>query len=206
MNKKQLIVACILFIIVLPSTVYAMTFDDMLGHHPSISHHFMGKHKNIKWISHTPFLPKEMEQDEINLPISPDEADYRGQVDTGVVDLDGDGSEETIKVIWGHGVSDHSLTIELYKGDIKLNSIEAPGIQPNFKLEDIDGDKKLELVIWGAVSDPNMSQDGADDSKPFEAHSVPHLFKLEIYKLEKGKYKLSKEYISKKKYEPFCRD
>ncbi len=181
-----------------PLCVYAVTFDEMLAHKASNSQPFRDDiYKNITWASHTPDPEGEPETAE---------ADSRGQIDIGKADLDGDGAEETIKVIWGPGVSDHSLNIELYKGDAKIGSLKAPGIQPNFKIEDIDADKKLEVIIWGAVADPNMSQYASDESKPFEAHSDLHLFKVEIYKLEKGKYILSKEYTSRKKYEPFCEE
>ena len=198
MNKKQLIL--LLALLLIPLSAMAVTFDDMLVHKPSNTQTFWEYHyKNITWVSHSPVpVPDYYTSDE--------EADNRGQIDIGKVDLDGDGKAETIKVIWGPGVSDHSLEIELYKGKNKFGSFDAPGIQPNFKLEDIDGDKKLELVIWGAVADPKMSQIVTDKSKSFEGHSDPHLFKVRSYKLKQGEYKLFQEYISKKKYEPFCEE
>ena len=64
----------------------------------------------------------------------------------GKVDLYGDETNETIKAIWGPGVSDHSLRIELYKDGEKFSTLKPHGIQPNFKLEDLDGDGKLELA------------------------------------------------------------
>ena len=129
------------------------------------------------------------------------------QVDyKGAVDLDGDGKEEAITVTWGHGVSDHTLTIEVYKGNETFATLQPKGIQPNFKVEDIDGDGKLEIVLWGAVDDPKMSQDATDESKPFEGHSEPHLFMVSIYKLTDFGCKFSKEYTSKEKYEPFCEE
>lgn len=197
MNKKQLIVAII--ICLYPYITSAVTFDDMLVHKPSNKQTFWGYYyKNIEWVSHTPE------------PIIDNsyggEADYRGQIDIGNVDLDGDSKNETIKVIWGTGVSDHSLTIEVYKGSKKIATLQPKGIQPNFNVEDIDGDGKLEIVLWGAVADSKKSQDLSDESKPFEGHSSLHLFKVRIYKLGRGKYKLSKEYTSRKKYEPFCEE
>lgn len=208
MNKKQL--AILLALLLIPLSAMAITFDDMLGHHPSKSQPFMGEHKNIKWVSHTPDLlskdPKEEKAAEEALMGPNSEADDRGQVDVGNTDLDGDGKDETIKAIWNAGVSDHALTIEVYKESKKIVTLQPKGIQPNFKVEDIDGDGKLEIALWGAVGDPKISQDISDESKPFEGHSSPHLFKVSIYKLEQGKYKLSKEYTSRRKYEPFCEE
>lgn len=173
-------------------------FDELLLHETSTSKPFLDyKYKNIKWIKHTPDETAESYKDE---------AGSGGQIDIGSVDIDADNKNVLLKATWGPGVSDHSLGIELYKENNKFGSFNAPGIQPNFKLEDIDGDKKLELVIWGAVFDPNMSQLLDDESKPFEGHSSQHLFKVRIYKMGRGKYKLSKEYVSKKKYEPFCEE
>jgi hypothetical protein len=164
------------------------------------SHPLFGyNYKNIRWIDHIPYLPEGMEDD----VIYPGEADYRGQIDIGYVDLDSDGSQETIKAIWGHGVSNRSLAIELYKDDNKIATLRPKGIQPNFKVEDIDGDGIMEIVLWGAVSDPNMSQLISDTSKPFEGHSSPHFFVVSTYKLEGDEYRLVEEYTSKDKYEPF---
>jgi len=159
-------------------------------------------YKNIKWVSHTPTSVPGGD------PVE-GEADFRGQIDVGLVDLNGDGKEETIKVIWGPGVSDHSLTIELYRdSEMKelISRLEPRGIQPNFKLEDLDNDGKLEVILWSAVNDPKMSQDVSNTGKPFEGHSDLHLFKVDVYKLDKDKYSLHKSYISKQKYEPFCEE
>ncbi len=196
MNKKQLIVAVI--ICLYPILAHAVTFDDMLVHHPSKDQPFWGyQYKNIKWVSHTP--------DHEGAPEG-GEADYRGQVDIGKVDLDKDNIDETIKVTWGGGVSDHSLAVGVYKGNKTFATMQPKGIQPNFKIEDIDGDGKLEIVLWGAVEDPKMNYLIGDESKPFEGHSSPHLFMVSVYKLTGAGYKLSKEYTSKKKYEPFCEE
>lgn len=196
MNKKIVVWAIAIWLC--PLIASALTFDEMLIHETSTTQPFLGyKYENIKWIKHTPDDTAESYKEE---------AGSGGQVDIGQVDVDGDSKFETIKVIWGPGVSDHSLEVELYKENSKIGLFVAPGIQPNFKLEDIDKDKKLELVIWGAVDDPKMSQLLDDESKPFEGHSSPHLFKVRIYKLKQSAYKLSKEYTSKKKYEPFCEE
>lgn len=197
MNKKQLMAIYSIIVCLYPSVVGAITFDDMLVHHPSGKKPFWGyAYKNIKWVSHTPHG---------GAPAG-GEADYRGQVDVGKVDLDKDNRDEIIKVTWGLGISEHSLTIEIYKGNKNLAILQPKGIQPNFKIEDIDSDGKLEIVLWGAVGDPKMSQLAADESKPFEGHSDPHLFIVSIYKLTDAGYKLSREYTSRKKYEPFCEE
>ena len=157
--------------------------------HPSPAEPFLGyQYKNIQWVSYTPTLPAG---DKSNP--EPDEADYRGQEDVGKVDLFGDGKYETIKAIWGVGISDHSLKVEVYKDNKMFSSLRPKGIQPNFKIEDVDGDGKLEIILWGAVADPGMSQDISDESKPFEGHSEPHLFTVSIYKLTNVGYQLAKE-------------
>ena len=160
---------------------------------------FLGyQYKNIKWVSHAP-IPAGGE-------IIMDEADNRGQEDVGKVDLFGDGKYETIKAIWGEGVSDHSLKIGVYKDGKLFATLKPKGIQPNFKVKDIDGDGKLEIILWGAVKDPAMSYDVTDKSKPFEGHSEPHLFTVSIFKPTDTGYQLAKEYTTKKKYEPFCEE
>ena len=184
MNKKLLAVT--LFLLFSVSSVYATPF---LGYN----------YEHIKWTRYIPLTTKSQATEE----------GYSGQIDKGIVDLDGDGKEETIRVIWGTGVSDHALTIELYKDREMhqfISRLKPSGIQPNFKLEDLDNDGKLEVILWGAVDDPNMSQDSTDTSKPFEGHSAPHLFKVDTYKLDKEGYRLQKSYVSKEHYLPFCEE
>lgn len=202
MNKKQSIIIWVISICLCPLIANAVTFDDMVMHRSSDKQPFWGyTYKNIKWVSH--ILDPE------TTPSFENEAGSGGQVDIGRVDIDSDGKPKTIKVIWGHGVSDHSLTIELYR-DSKMKELisrlEPGGIQPNFKVEDIDNDGKLEIVLWGAVANLKMSQDLSDTSKPFEGHSDQHLFKVDVYKLDKDKYNLQRSYVSKQKYEPFCEE
>lgn len=187
MNKNTLIVIWLTLICLCPLIANAASkAQPLLGY----------TYKNIKWVSHRPTSVPGGDPGE-------GEADFRGQVDVGLVDLNGDGKKETIKVIWGIGVSDHSLKIELYRDNKKFTTLKPKGIQPNFKVDDIDNDGKLEVVLWGAVADPKMSQLSSDTSKPFEGHSDLHLFKVDIYKLDKDKYSLQKSYVSKHKYEPF---
>lgn len=198
---KSLLVLIYAFLGIVLSSAYAITFDDMLAHKATTDMPFWGDYyKNIKWISHAP---------DPNVKAVDGEADYRGQIDIGLMGLYGDRNQETIKVIWGQGVSDHSLRLELYKdAEMKTHiaTLEPAGIQPNFKIEDMDGDGKLEIVLWGAVSDPSMSQDVGDASKLFEGHSSLHLFTVSTYKLTDAGYKLSREYTTKEKYEPFCEE
>lgn len=190
MDKKLLIFIWIISVCLCP----------LIANAASKVHTLLGySYKNIKWISHTPTSIPGGDPTE-------GEADFRGQVDTGLVDLNGDGEKETIKVVWGIGVSDHSLTIELYKDNKKFATLKPKGIQPNFKVEDIDKDGKLEVVLWGAVADPKMSHDASNANKPFEGHSDLHLFKVDVYKLDKDKYSLQKSYVSKQKYDLFCEE
>jgi len=198
MNRIIIIIAC-LVIYASPLKLYAVTFDEMVAHKTSNSQPLWGdNYKNIRWVSHTPYLPESMKDD----VISPDEADYRGQIDVGMVDLDGDKDEETIKVIWGAGVTDRFLTIELYESDTLIGRLIPEGIQPNFKVEDVDGDGTMEVAIWGAIYDPDMSQLLSDKSKPLEGHSSPHFFRVDTWKLAESIW-FRDSYISKDKHEPF---
>ena len=163
---------------------------------------FLGcQYKNIQWLSHISTLPAGDKTGP-----NPDEADYRGQEDVGKVDLFEDGKYETIKAIWGHGVSDHSLKIEVYKDKKLFATLEPKGIQPNFKIEDVDGDGKLEIVLWGALWDSMAIDENGKDNPAYEGHSEPHLFTVSTYKLTNTGFQLAKEYTTKKKYEPFCND
>jgi len=142
MSRKHLVFVLSLVIWLIPLPARAITFDEMLGHHPSKSHPFIGEHKNIKWISHEP-IPAVG-------GVPEGEADDRGQVDVGKIDLDGDGKDETIKAIWAGGVSDHGFTIEVYKDNKLISTLKGLwefGIQPNCKIEDADKDGRRAIVI-----------------------------------------------------------
>lgn len=214
MNKNQLITAWILLIIIFPLTVYAITFDDMLVHHPSKSHPFMNEHKNIKWVSHAPDTledPKEEKAAEEALMGPNAEADDRGQVDIGKVDLDGNGKEETLKVIWAGGVSDHGLTIEVYKAGKLISKLNNEfGIQPNYRITDAGKDGRREIIIWSGNWDPRMPGEDGITEATYEGHSGLHRYIVSTYKLINSslgyQYVLWDVYTTKKKYEPFCEE
>ncbi len=202
MKENRLVIVASLILWLIPSAALVSAFDNTVDHHPGTTQTFLGyQYKNIQWISHTPTLPAGDKT-----PPESDEADYRGQEDVGKVDLFGDGKSETIKAIWGIGVSDHSLKIEVYKDDKLFATLEPKGIQPNFKIEDVDGDGKLEMVLWGALWDSLAVDENGKDNPAFEGHSEPHIFTVSIYKLTDTDYQLAKEYLTKKKYEPFCEE
>lgn len=183
-----------------PLIVEAVTFDDMLMHKASRTQPFLGyDYKNIKWLKHTPNPDVDQEFE--------GEADARGQIDIGLIDLDGDKHDETIKVIWGYGVSDHSLTIELYKDDEQFDTLKPiQGIQPNFKINDVDGDGKLEIIIWGGNWDPRLPGEDDVTEETYEGHSGLHRYIVATYKLIRGQYQLWDIYTTKMKYEPFCKE
>lgn len=158
---------------------------------------FLGcSYKNIKWIKHVRLNAADWGEDE---------AGSGGQEDIGGVDLDGDKKSETIKAIWGPGVSDHSLLIEVYKNKKKIDTLKPlAGIQPNYSVEDGDGDGRMEIVIWAGLWDFRLpGEDGITD-KTYEGHSGPHRYIVATYKLVRGEYNLWDVYTTKKKHEPFC--
>ena len=196
MDKKGLIIAWVIVMCLYPLRVSA---NEMLLHETIKSKPFLGyQYKNIKWIEHMP--------DE-SLGSYKDEAGSGGQVDIGEVDLDGDKKDETIKVIWGPGVSDSFLTIELYKDDSRFAVLESKyGIQPNFKVEDIEGDGKFEIIIWNGLWDPRLPGEDGITEETYEGHSSSHRYIVAIYKLIREDYVLWDIYTTKKKYEPFCEE
>ena len=214
MKEKQFII--VVMICLCPLIASAVTFDDMLGHHPSKVQPFMGEHKNIKWISHTPDALKDPEaekaaEESVTGPNA--EADDRGQVDVGRIDLDGDGKEETIKVIWNGGVTDHILTIEVYRYNKLISTLKGGvggGIQSNFKIMDVDGDGKKEIIIWSGLWDFRLPGEEDVTEATCEGHSMPHRYVVATYKFIKGNefrkddYCLWAIYTTEKKYEPFC--
>lgn len=158
---------------------------------------FLGyRYSNIKWTKHVPLNTADYGEGE---------AGSGGQEDMGEVDLDGDKKPEIIKAIWGPGVSDHSLKVEVYKGKKKIGEIKPlAGIQSNFEVKDIDHDGKMETVIWGGLWDPRIAGEDGVTEKTYEGHSDPHRYVVATYKLIRGEYSFWDVYTTKKKYEPFC--
>ena len=206
----------VLFVFTYPLIVGAKDFDNMLLSHPNKTQAFMGEQKNIEWIAHSPEVlkdPKEEKEMEESVTGPDAEADDRGQVDIGKIDLYGDGKKETIKAIWGGGVSEHSLKIEVYKDNKLIATLKNDlGIQSNYKIEDLYHDGRKEIIIWSGLWDFRMpGEDGATEEN-YEGHSTAHRDVVEIYKLIKGtdyrddQYMLWDVYTTKKKYEPFCEE
>ena len=155
---------------------------------------FGSHYQNIKWSSH---LPNPTDEGEVE----------RGQIDIGRVDLNGDKKGAFIKVIWSTGVSNKLLTIELYK-DKALHELISKikpitDMQPNFKLEDLDGDGKLAVIVWSALWDPRLSGEEGVTKSTFEGHSSPHKYVVATYKLVRNEYLLWNVYTTVKRYEPF---
>jgi len=196
---KRIYILVIIFLY--PLAANALTFDEMLVRHPSKSQPFMGEQKNIKWVSHTPDGPEEA----FTGPNA--EADDRGQIDVGEIDLDSDGKSETVKVIWHGGVSDHGLVIEVYKDNKLISTLKGEyGIQSNYKIENVDSDNKKEIIIWSGLWDFRMpGEDGVTEDN-YEGHSGLHRYVVAIYKFFRGEYYLWDIYTTKKKYEPFCEE
>lgn len=144
-----------------------------------------GYYENIRWTKHTAY-PTFGKSDE------------KGQIDEGKTDVDSDGVEEEIKVTWGEGLNDHSLTIEITRFQPEKVVIGTPGpvagIQPNYKLEDIDQDGKLEVIVWGGLWDYEISA---------EAELGQHRYVVAIYKLLSGGYALWEVYTTRTKYDPY---
>ena len=121
------------------------------------------------------------------------------------IDLDGDKTKELVRVNYGPGVSDKALTIEIFKGNKKIDTLKNRfGIQANYKIEDIDKDGKKEIVIWEGLWDPRIPGEDGVTEKTYEGHSDKHHYLVMTYKLIRGKYYLWEAYTTKKKYEPFC--
>ena len=197
-GAKMKLFLSILILLLTSPLAFAIDLNDMLLHKAQKFEPFWGNHcKNIKWIKHVPDETAESYEGE---------AGSGGQTDIGIVDLDGDGKDEEIRVIWGHGVTDHSLTIELYKNDIKFDTLKpiCGGIQSNYKFEDLDGDGKLEIIIWEGMWDFRMPGEDDITEETYEGHSGLHRYVVATYKLLREKCYLWDIYTTKKKYEPFC--
>ena len=209
MFKKIVIILMVCFC---PASAHAVTYDDILAHKASPSRPFWGdhyQHKNVRWVLHQPYFEgatndqlKEMEQEALEA------VDERGQIDIGAVDLDGDGNDEYIKVIWtAYGGPAKGLVIDIYqdkelKSKIGSMNPQAEGYHPNFIVADIDSDKAPEIVTFAGVPDTAMSG-SVDDDKPFEPRFADRFLKVSIYKYQDGDVKLSRQYLTRGKYEPY---
>jgi hypothetical protein len=123
------------------------------------------------------------------------------------IDVDGDKHDELVKILYGPGVSDKSLTIEVYKGGKIISTLKSEfGIQPNYKFEDVDADGKKEIVIWSGLWDFRMPGEDGITEETYEGHSDTHRYVVATYKFMRDEYYLWDIYTTKKKYEPYCEE
>ncbi len=123
------------------------------------------------------------------------------------VDLDDDKQPEEVKVMYGPGVSDKYLEIEVYKSGKLVSKLKGEfGIQSNYKVEDVDKDGRKEIIIWSGIWDPRMPGENGVTEETCEGHSAPHRYIVATYKLIRGQYYLWDVYTTKKKYNPFCEE
>ena len=198
MKKKQFFAVLSVVLGLCPMMTGCASFEDMFFDRIGKDRPFLGySYKNIKWTNHRPVMSK-------------DEAGKRsvgghGQIDTGIVDLDGDKKEETIKVIWGAGVSDHSLTIEIIKEGKVISTLRNEfGLQPNFRVTDADQNGKKEIILWSGVWDSRLPGDEGVTEATCEGLGDPHRNVVATYKLLSGKFRLWDIYTTNKKFMPFC--
>ncbi|MBF0523355.1 MAG: hypothetical protein HQL24_09925 [Candidatus Omnitrophica bacterium] len=147
-------------------------------------------------------------KDYISDPSIPDNEDGAYPVTTKYkIDVDGDKKPELVKVNYGIGVSDKFLTIEIYKGKKLISKLKGSfGIQSNYKIADIDGDGKKEIIIWSGLWDFRLPGEDGVTEKNYEGHSGAHRYIVATYKFIRGEYYLWDIYTTKKKYEPFCEE
>ena len=141
-------------------------------------------------------------------PLSPNNEDGAAPVITKhFIDLFGDNTKELVKVIYGEGVSDKFLTIEVYKDNKLVSTLKSDyGIQSNYKIDDLYHDGKKEIIIWSGLWDFRLpGEDGITDNA-YEGHSAPHRYIVAIYRPLRGEYYLWDIYTTKKKYEPYCEE
>ena len=120
------------------------------------------------------------------------------------IDLDDDKNPELVKVMYGPGVSDKFLEIEVYKTGKLISTLKGEyGIQSNYKIADIDKDGKQEIIIWSGLWDFRMPGEEGVTEATYEGHSAPHRYIVATYKLMRGEYYLWDIYTTKQKYEPF---
>ncbi len=141
-------------------------------------------------------------------PVNPDNFDGAYPVTTEhQIDLDGDKINELVKVLYGPGVSEKALTIEVYRIGKLISTLKSEfGIQSNYKIEDIDNDGKKEIIIWSGLWDSRLAGEDGITEEIYEGHSGPHRYVVATYKLIRDQYTLWDIYTTKKKYEPFCEE
>lgn len=123
------------------------------------------------------------------------------------IDLDGDKKPELVKVMYGPGVSDKFLEIEVYKAGKLISTLKGEyGIQSNYKIADIDKDGRQEIIIWSGLWDFRMPGEDGITEATYEGHSAPHRYIVATYKLIRGQYYLWDIYTTKNKYDPFCEE
>jgi hypothetical protein len=123
------------------------------------------------------------------------------------IDMDGDGKKDDVRILYGPGVSDKSLNIEVRKDNKLIDTLKPiAGIQPNYRIADIDKDGKMEVMIWGGLWDPRLPGEDDVTEDTYEGHSDLHRYVVVTYKLVRGEYYLWDVYTTKKKYDPFCEE
>lgn len=129
---------------------------------------------------------------------------YEGSIKDIRIDLDGNGTEDLVKEVWGGGVSDKPLTLQVFVSGQEISSLKNEfGIQPNYRIEDRDGDGKKEIIIWSGLWDPRLPGEDGVTNETYEGHSSPHRYIFVTYKLIRGRYDRWDFYTTKQRYEPF---
>jgi len=121
------------------------------------------------------------------------------------IDIDGDKRDEQVKAIYGEGISNKPLSIEIFKDGRLISTLKDEfGIQSNYTIKDVDGDGIQEIVIWGGLWDPRLPGDKGVTVDTYEGHSSSHRYIVATYKFIRGEFFLWEIYTTKKKYEPYC--
>jgi hypothetical protein len=211
MSSMKLVII-FLFIGSFTAPASALTYDEIVVNKVSNARPYWGEYyeyKNIEWISHQPYFEglddeeyRELEMEAI------DAVDERGQIDIGRVDFNRDKEYQYIKVMWtAYGGPARGLIIDVYqdenlKSRIAIISPQKEGVNPNFKIEDIDGDGVLELITFSGQLDPNMSNVWDGDT-PFQGRFSDMFLLVSIYKFIDGSFSLDYQYVTEHKYQPY---
>jgi hypothetical protein len=209
MSSMKLVIT-FLFIGSFTASASALTYDEIVVNKASNARPYWGEYyeyKNIEWISHQPYFEglddeqyRELEMEAI------DAVDERGQIDIGRVDFNRDKEYQYIKVMWtAYGGPQRGLIIELYRDEalkytIVTISPQSEGYNPNFKIEDIDGDGLLELITFAGIIDDHT---GNAMDENFQGRFSNMRLQVSIYKFIDGSLKLDKRYITGNRYQPY---